>query len=183
MCKRKKNFYLKTNRLADVLALIQVLALDKDSHRSESGLKTEFKVNPKSAESWKEVAEEHPEFFRVSEENTYNISLISRHVTPKTDNIRNLPEGFLGKLMETAIELHDKQLKRFEQWKIWTPIIAVILSGGISILVAVLKCDCSTIGVKDNKIEVIIKNDATTMYKNNSRDSANFKASQPALKQ
>ncbi len=38
---KKKDKYLKEGRLEDVLALMQVLALDEDSHRSEEGLKSE----------------------------------------------------------------------------------------------------------------------------------------------
>ncbi len=37
---RKNSKYLREGRLEDVLALIQVLALDKDSHRSEDGLRS-----------------------------------------------------------------------------------------------------------------------------------------------
>jgi hypothetical protein len=57
--------YLNPNRLADVLALIQVLALDEHVHRSEDGLQSELQGQPKSGRSWTEIARSHPEFFRV----------------------------------------------------------------------------------------------------------------------
>ncbi len=60
---RKRTKYLIDERLEDVLALIQVLALDKDSHRSEEGLKSELPARPNSSESWSELAKEHQDFF------------------------------------------------------------------------------------------------------------------------
>lgn len=40
------SLYLKDGRLADILALIQVLALDKDTHRREEGLAKELQGPP-----------------------------------------------------------------------------------------------------------------------------------------
>ena len=61
----KKEKYVKNGRLEDVLSLLQVLALDKSSHRSEGGLKKELYSVPVSANGWLALAKDHPEFFRV----------------------------------------------------------------------------------------------------------------------
>jgi hypothetical protein len=58
--------YLAEGRLADVLALIQVLALDEHAHHSKDGLASKLQGPPRSAENWPQVAKRHPEFFRVS---------------------------------------------------------------------------------------------------------------------
>ncbi|MCX5715038.1 MAG: hypothetical protein NT033_09660, partial [Candidatus Omnitrophica bacterium] len=71
--------YTKKNRLADVLALIQVLALYKHAFRTQGGIKEEFQGEPISAESWISVAKEHQEFFRVREGKGTEISLIARY--------------------------------------------------------------------------------------------------------
>jgi hypothetical protein len=78
--------YLKNGRLADVLALIQVLALDKHSHRSEDGLRDELDGPPHSAVDWEELAAEHREFFRVARGGTHRVSLVARHVTPDDEH-------------------------------------------------------------------------------------------------
>ena len=78
--------YTKPGRLSDVMALIQVLALDKSAHRSEQGLQQELQGLPRSASSWTQVAKEHPEFFRVAPEGTHIVSLIARHVLPRDEN-------------------------------------------------------------------------------------------------
>jgi len=86
--------YTHPDRLADVLALIQVLALAAYRHRSDSGLVDELQSSPRSARDWKEVAREHPEFFRVEEGRKLAVSLVAAHVLPKNqDGRRELPSG------------------------------------------------------------------------------------------
>jgi len=98
--------YLNPFRLADVLALLQVLALDEHTHRSEEGLKSELQGAPKSGASWTEIASVHPEFFRVRPEGTHTVSLVARHVLPKdADEIRQLSPDFVGQLIATAVDL------------------------------------------------------------------------------
>jgi len=115
---RKNNKYLKEGRLEDVLALIQVLALDKNSHRSEDGLKSELPVIPSSSESWQQLAIEHQEFFRVVEGKKYPISLVIRHVSEEAGEKRPpLSPEHTQALLNAAIELHDRQIRRSQQEK------------------------------------------------------------------
>ncbi len=128
----KNKLYLKSNRLADVLALIQVLAIDKEAHQRESELIAELQGNPKSANSWTEIAIEHRELFRFNEENQSKgkppISLIARHVTEKENDIRVLPTEIIEQLFEIAIKLHDKEKERAERWKVWLPLLVAIIT-------------------------------------------------------
>jgi len=48
---RRFRRYLQPGRLNDVLALIQVLAFDMYSHRSERGLQEELQGKPQSVET------------------------------------------------------------------------------------------------------------------------------------
>jgi len=128
---RKRPFksYTKPGRLQDVLALIQVLGLDEKAHRSESGLQDELQGVPRSTASWTELAQAHPEFFRVRAEGEHRVSLVSRHVTPKNEHdIRPLPAEFIGKLVQAAIDLHDRQVRRDERWAYWLPILGGLIS-------------------------------------------------------
>ena len=126
-----KHPYAKNCRLADVMAMIQVLALDKRAHRSEQGLSGELQGPPNSAESWTNIAEQHPEFFRVKESGTNRISLLARHVQPRTedDSREPLPADFTGKLFQAAIELHDREMERKNHWKAYIPIIVAVTAG------------------------------------------------------
>jgi len=133
--------YLKDRRLADVLALIQVLALDKSAHRSEAGLQEELQGIPSSASEWSDVAREHPEFFRVGIRGTHVVSLTSRHVLPEEDGKRPyLPPEFTYKLIQTAIELHDRELRRAERWNfLIAALIAMVTSVGVTLITIYIK--------------------------------------------
>jgi len=128
--------YLAPNRLADVLALIQVLALDEYAHRTEGGLNSELQGPPKSGGTWTDVAMMHPEFFRVQPESTHPVSLVSRHVLP--DGSRHLPADFIGQLITAAIDLYDRQVKRSERWTYLVPILVALIVGGFTLLGVVL---------------------------------------------
>lgn len=132
--------YLKGERLADALALIQVLALDEYPHRSEEKLQTELQGKPKSAEAWASLAREHPEFFRVRAGAEHPVSLIARHVLPKDDQgNRTLPPDYTVRLMQVAVELHDRQLRRLQAWQAFTPLLVAVVAGAISLVGVALK--------------------------------------------
>lgn len=131
--------YLKPGRLEDVLALIQVLALDQSAHRSDNGLAEELQGEPISAPTWTDVARAHPEFFRVAASSKNLVSLVSRHVGPKEGHGRKtLDAEFVAKLLSTAIELHDRQVRRAERWAAYIPLLVAVISAGVALVVASL---------------------------------------------
>lgn len=120
-----------------MIALIQVLALDEHAHRSEEGLQSELQGAPRSAASWTEIARVHPEFFRLRPEGMHTVSLIARHVLQKNElGVRQLPSDFAGQLIATAVDLHDRQIKRDERWTYLVPIWVSLITG-IFVLLAV----------------------------------------------
>lgn len=126
----KKEKYVKVGRLEDVLSLLQVLALDNDSHRSDSGLQKELFSVPVSAKSWLALAKDHPEFFRVDEGKTHSISLVTRHVSKESGKKRPpLTAEHTQALLNTAIELHDRQIRRSQRWTVLIPIWVALISG------------------------------------------------------
>lgn len=137
--------YSDPNRLADVMALIQVLALDEHTHRSESGLQSELQGIPNSAKTWVEIATQHCEFFRVNKEEgkEHAISLVARHVIPKNEKgVRELSADFTGKLIEAAISLYDREISRKESWKWLVPVGIATLTSIVSIILTLLKNNC-----------------------------------------
>lgn len=131
--------YTKPGRLSDVLALIQVLALDQATYRSESGIVAAALLGgPKSAEQgWMKLAQEHPEFFRINPDSEHGLSLVARHALLHAEGERRppLPSDFTQTLINTAIDLHDRQVKAAGRWKsfmpLWTAIIAALITGAI----------------------------------------------------
>ena len=125
--KRDKLPYANPDRLADVMAMIQVLALHKHRHRSDKGLRGEMQGPPRSASTWIDVAQQHPEFFRVDDQVRLGVSLVATHVLPKNEeDMRELPAGFVAVLLKTAIELHDRQLDRAHHWRVYIPILVAV---------------------------------------------------------
>ncbi len=135
--------YLEPGRLSDVLALIQVLALDEHTHRQEgsieekAGLQFELQGGPVSAKSWTEVATGHPEFFRVRGEGVHKVSLLCRHVIPERRGRYEVPPELLEKLLDTANELHDRQVRLAERWTYLVPVWVAVI-GAIAVIFAAL---------------------------------------------
>lgn len=158
---KKKKLYLIPNRLADVLALIQVLAFDEKAKRSVEGLESELQGNPKSANSWKDIVIDHPEFFRFNRkeydtgggDKANAICLIVRHVS-------NAPvsHDLIKKFFETAIQLHDKEKERSDWWKVWLPFIAVIITVLGTIYVNSNKQSANEIKISTNDSVLILPN-------------------------
>ena len=127
--------YKIPGRLSDVMALIQVLSLDRATHRSETGLIDELQGKPGSALTWTKVASGYPEFFRVDAGGTHNVSLVSRHVLPRADGRKPpLEPELMGKLLTVALDLHDREIARAHQWKAYMPIVVAIITGGFTLL-------------------------------------------------
>lgn len=130
----KPTRYSDPNRLADVMALIQVLAQSTlGTIRSEDGLTTTLRGKPtsKDAPTWINLAEAHREFFRVY---SGNVALISRHVLAKEGDGKRPPltSNETTKLLELAISLHDRETSRRDRWKPWLiSLLAALILGGI----------------------------------------------------
>jgi hypothetical protein len=139
MTRGKARSYLADGRLSDVLALIQVLALDPSAHRSESGLRSELQGQPRSADTWGELAKDHQEFFRVSADGEHHVSLVARHVTAR-DALGErgpLQADYASELLRLAVDMHDREVRRSQRWHSWDSILSSIIAG-VFLLIGVL---------------------------------------------
>jgi len=127
--KMSKRPYTTSGRLGDVLALIQVLALDPDTRRSEEGLRKDLQGPPSSGENWFAVARQHRELFRVNEQLDSGVSLVARYVLRPDQNGKRptLAPDFVSALITTAITLHDRQVSDADRWKSLIPLWAIII--------------------------------------------------------
>src|SRR3569832_2492592 len=135
------SLYLKPGRLSDVLALIQVQAYHKFAKRSNDGMLTDLRRAPLAADTWIEIGHQHPELFRILEgerhpSNKATVTLIARFVqepiAPSAPS--ELPKSpplnpaQTAKLMDLAIQLHDREVQRRDRWK--SVIIPMAVAGG-----------------------------------------------------
>ena len=140
--------YLAEGRLGDVLALIQVLGYGRLSVPDEQQIHDRIQGRPRSARSWLEVAMKHPEFFRVTKADgepnpltaeagqgnkvepaasADRAALLVRFLMPRTiddgpgrPKLRErLDSDTVAKLMDVAIDLHDRQAVRDQRRHAW----------------------------------------------------------------
>lgn len=139
------NSYDDPNVLADVMALIQVLARTADDTvRSETGLTDSLQGKPKSSDTWISLAQNHREFFRVNTDpqKASRVSLISRYVLAKDERDKRPPLSAeeTAKLLELAISLHDRETTRRDRWKPWLiSLLAALMLGLFGLITALVK--------------------------------------------
>jgi hypothetical protein len=130
--------YTKDERLADVLALIQVLALDVHPKRTEIGMQQSLQGPPTSASSWFALAGEHREMFRVDPSSEFGLSLVARFVSRSKDGQGSqLEPEFVSALLQTAITMHDRQVQVKEWWKslipLWSALVGAIVASATTL--------------------------------------------------
>lgn len=132
--------YLKAGRLGDVLALTQVLAIDKRTYRSEDGIAKALNTIPGSAKSWTEIALEHGELFRVNQQNVNSIALVVRHAQ-EAPNGESSPcsNEQLSKLLSLAIDIHDRAMSRSQRWQVWVPVVASTSAALVAAMAAIAR--------------------------------------------
>ncbi len=142
----KPTRYKDPNRLADVMALIQVLAQGPSAIRTEHGLSEQLRGKPTSeATSWTSLAESHREFFRVRPPENGNsqidVALIWRHALSKGKAGERSPLSpeSTAKLLEIAVSLHDRDIMRSQRFAYLIPIAVIILGGLGTILFWVIR--------------------------------------------
>jgi len=138
--------YLKPGRVADVLTLIQVLAYGPSSRRTDDGLQKELRSGPPTAESWTALGAQHPEFFRVrSDIEKPMVSLVARFVqkpetTPEGEEKHPpLNSDITNTLMNLAVELHDREVRRSQAWHVYVPIIVAVTAGVFTLFGVLLR--------------------------------------------
>ena len=136
----KFNSYLKTNRLQDIIAALQIMGSCDNYKMSIEKWNDIIDNKPLSDQSWEAVFKEHPEFFRENGKGLY--SLMWRKGMPykdKGDSREPLVAAQITALMETALQFHAKALEERRDRRWWVPIFAAITAFIGAVLGAYLK--------------------------------------------
>ncbi|MGE0133247.1 MAG: N-carbamoyl-L-amino acid amidohydrolase [Blastocatellales bacterium] len=151
MCKIYKSPYIANpNRLADLIAAIQVLGTYGFASRELSKWEARLGRKPVSADNWLTVFSQHPELFTIQEQ---NISLVWRRsrernydthaqVVVSRDEEALLRESEAGEmrlsrppldtseisqLIDMAIRLHEREIQHQQERRWWiTAVIAIV---------------------------------------------------------
>ena len=143
----KSPYLSNEGRLADVVAAIQAMGTYKFYKLDFEVWADRITANPKQAYYWKNVFEQHPEFFRLDSERK-KASLVWRRQYPKryhvdlekrlsTDEVDKLSEDQkkrvsrdplnaedIKALVDTAINLHSRALESERERKWWIPLVS-----------------------------------------------------------
>jgi hypothetical protein len=151
--------YLKHNRIADVLAALQVMALNSPYRMSCKDWAFKISGDEEKSKYWRAIFDEHPEFFRKSTLSDDSYALIWRRALPRrydratkqliTDAEYDalsaqekakitrpaVPESQIKTLMDMAVDLHSRAVEANRDWRWW---IAPALSFGGSFVGALI---------------------------------------------
>lgn len=151
----QSSYLKKGNRLADVVAALQVMGTYKFASREIQAWEKSIGRSPSSASSWLEIFSDHPEFFRIKDkwvslvwrrasEKTYD-TRSGKEITPeevaalpKNENLRisraPLSPDQVTALIEVAIKIHAQAIARRAELRWWVP----VLVGAIGIAIGAL---------------------------------------------
>ncbi len=145
-----ENPYLKDGRLADVIAAITTLGNYRYYKLSFETAAKRIANRPEDASKWAAIFREHPEFFRISEEDQ-KVSLVWRRQNPKRYHTKSLTEisraefdaldkdakdrisrkplepSEISALINVAINLNERALEKNKAAKWWVPILSAVL--------------------------------------------------------
>ena len=83
---------------------------------------------------WLDIAKQHPEFFRISEEGS-TVALTIRAVR---DRGKPLEPEEADPLLSLAVTLHDSELRRFQQWVSIGSLIIGVLTLAVLVVTGIL---------------------------------------------
>lgn len=153
--------YLKPNRLGDVIAAIQFMSLNVRSSQPCEKWAHYISGDTTKADHWRQVFNDHPEFFRKSPDYEDHYALIWRRASPRlyfrkedrriskpeydqlSQEERNfvsrvrVPESEIKTLIDIAIELHAKAREQHTDWRWWVPIVASFFGSLVAVLLGV----------------------------------------------
>jgi hypothetical protein len=149
---RESPYLNDSGRLADVIAAIQAMGTYKFYKLSFEGWADRITANENQALYWKNVFEQHPEFFRLDSARE-KASLVWRRQYPKrfhvdlekhlsAEEFKALPDDQKGRvsrgaltpddiktLVDTAINLHSRALESEHARKWWIPLASSGIGG------------------------------------------------------
>jgi hypothetical protein len=156
---KSKSPYLQyENRLADVIAAIQVMGAYKFYKLDFSNWADRITGDKNNADYWKKIFEQHPEFFRLDSLKE-KASLVWRRQYPKRYNVdtnaiitkeefyrltdadklrisRNpLEAETIRSLVQTAIDLHSRALDHLQDRRWWIPLAASTIGGLVGAII------------------------------------------------
>ncbi|HEV7767474.1 MAG TPA: N-carbamoyl-L-amino acid amidohydrolase [Thermoanaerobaculia bacterium] len=163
MTSKKSPYLSDASRLGDVIAAIQAMAVYKFYKLDFEGWADRISADSATAQRWKRIFEQHPEFFRLDTERN-KASLVWRRQYPKRydvdaekilsiveyksltdaekERISRIPltSTDISALVKAAIDLHSRALEQSRERRWWVPLIAALVGFLGAVLGTYMKC-------------------------------------------
>lgn len=151
--------YLRPNRLPDVIAAIQSMAMNERSSQSWKQWAEIISGDESKERHWRIILDDHPELFRRSPTNADHYALVWRRALPrrysrlegrmlsqvefeslpadKTKWISRppVPEAQIETLVDIAITLHERQQEQRRDWRWWITLVSNLVAAVIGAFV------------------------------------------------
>jgi hypothetical protein len=127
------NPYLKDQRLQDVVGALQFLAAYKIYKQTPAEWLERLEYKPRSATTWTEIFNEHPEFFRTNDEG--QVSLVWRKALESPEGKRPpMSQAQVSTLIGVALDFHSKAHDAIRDSRWWIPVACAVLAfcGGLA---------------------------------------------------
>jgi hypothetical protein len=123
-----RDAYLKSNRLEDVIFLIQYLGYA--AYALENGTEPDG-AKPRSARNkkWSGIAKDHPELFRLLPSGTTTLA-VRYYFRNGNANPPPLKYPEVQEVIKIAMTLHERQAKRVEVWRGRFTLLAALIAAG-----------------------------------------------------
>ena len=158
MSKKASPYIANPNRLADLIAAIQVLGTYRFASRNIEKWDKRLGRTPVSASDWKTVFSQHPEFFTAQGDNislvwrrsrernydTFERTLLSREdaialAREESENNENrlsrppLDTTEISMLVDIAVRLHEREISHTQERRWWVTAVVAILGLIVSV--------------------------------------------------
>lgn len=159
MVEKQSPYLSHKDRLADLVAAIQVMGTYRYSGRRVERWASLLGEKPKSACDWETVFREHPEFFRIGIQSNEYQSLVVRRAQPRTYNTQTgevithkeyktltdeqkkkysrlpLSSEQILSLIDVAVKLQEQAVKRRQELRWWVPVVIGVLSSLVGVFI------------------------------------------------
>jgi hypothetical protein len=145
------NYYLSNqNRLADVIAAIQAMSTYKYYKMDFDGWADRISGDSTKGAYWQSIFQQHPEFFRLDSRREkaslvwrrqypkrYHVGLLRKISNEEYEELSNdeklqrvsrepLKSDEIQALIETAINLHSKEVELRQEKRWWIPVLSIV---------------------------------------------------------
>jgi len=158
MCRIRSRILIQF-RTTDIITLIQTLSRTDHTFLDHDAIVNLIRTSPISSESWLDISNQHPEFFRLNGARTHMAILYRSNlpITPQqgiNDFRRTLENEEISNLIDQVFKLHSSEIESWQRNSHRIPLYAALISSISIFLIALINTFSQSHA--NNKLEIKI---------------------------